>query len=150
MIGPWIKPAAVAIVNGIRVVATSIAPEETTNFNDFVVTKTIDPTTGVKVGDVVTITIRYSNYTKWPVSEVVVSDNLSARFEYVPGSSESDRPANATTEVNENGSSVVRFDIPGVLQPGQGGVVKFKVRVREILPSNCRLDDVPVVSACRL
>jgi hypothetical protein len=60
----------------------------------------------------------------------VVSDNLTARLEYVPGSSESDRPANVTTEVNSVGSAVVRFDIPGVLQPGQGGVVKFKARVR--------------------
>jgi uncharacterized repeat protein (TIGR01451 family) len=130
LVAPWTKAAAVAIANGVQIVASAVAPEEVTNFNDFVVTKTADPASGVKIGDEVTFTIRYTNNTRAAVSEVVVSDNLTARLEYVPGSAESDRPANVTTEVNENGSSVVRFDIPGVLQPGQGGVVRFKVRVR--------------------
>jgi uncharacterized repeat protein (TIGR01451 family) len=121
---------AVAVARGVQIIAAHVGPEEATNFNDFVVTKTIEPTSGVKIGDEVTITIRYTNHTRQPVSEVVVSDNLTARLEYVPGSSESDRPANVTTESNSVGSSVVRFDIPGVLQPGQGGVVKFKARVR--------------------
>jgi uncharacterized repeat protein (TIGR01451 family) len=124
------RPRAFATSQGVRLVAAAIGPEEATNFDGFVVTKTIDPTTGVKIGDVVIVTIRYSNHSRLPISEVVVSDNLTARLEYVPGSSESDRPGTTTTEVNEVGSSVIRFDLPGTLQPGQAGVVKFKVRIR--------------------
>jgi uncharacterized repeat protein (TIGR01451 family) len=130
LIGPPTRPMAVAISEGVQVVASYIAPEETTNFNEFVVTKSIEPDAEVKIGDEVTITIRYANHSRLPVSEIVVSDSLTARLEYVPGSSESDRPANVTTEVNEVGSVIVRFDIPGVVQPGQGGVVRFRAKVR--------------------
>lgn len=124
------RPMAVANARGLQVIATAVGPEEATNFDGFVVCKTINPATGVTIGDVVTITIRYTNNTRQPVSEVVVSDSLTTRLEYVVGSAESDRPATATAEVNEAGSSVVRFDIPGTVQPGQGGVVRFQVRIR--------------------
>jgi uncharacterized repeat protein (TIGR01451 family) len=130
LVAPWTKASAVAVSNGVKVIATAVAPEEATNLDGFVVTKTAEPSVGVKIGDEVTITIRYTNHTRLPVSEVVVSDSLSARFSYVPGSSESDRPANVTTELNEAGSAIVRFELPGTVQPGQGGVVRFKVRVR--------------------
>jgi len=126
----YTRPRAFANRAGVRIMATAVGPEEATNFDGFVVTKTIDPATGVKIGDEVTVTIRYVNNSRLAVSEVVVSDNLTARLEYVPGSGESDRPANVTTELNEVGSSIVRFDIPGAVQPGQGGVVRFRARVR--------------------
>jgi hypothetical protein len=64
------------------------------------------------------------------VSELVLSDSLSGRLEYVAGSAQSDRPANVTTEPNEAGSVVVRFEIPGPVPPGQTGTVKFQARVR--------------------
>jgi uncharacterized repeat protein (TIGR01451 family) len=130
LVAPWTKPRAVGVTQGLQIVASAVAPDETTNFDGFIVTKSADPDKGVKIGDVVTITIRYVNRTGQPVSEIVISDDLTPRLEYVPGSSESDRPATFTTEINEVGSSIVQFDIPGTLQPGQGGLVRFKVRVR--------------------
>jgi hypothetical protein len=55
---------------------------------------------------------------------------LSGRLEYLPGSAETDRPANFTTADNEAGSVIVRWDLPGVLLPGQAGMVRFKAKVR--------------------
>ncbi|HET6575252.1 MAG TPA: hypothetical protein VFG68_16720 [Fimbriiglobus sp.] len=123
-------PEIVASASGVRVVSTAVGPEEVTNINDLTVTKEVEPAGPVQIGDEVTFTIRYRNGTRSPVSEMVLSDSLSGRLEYVPGSSQSDRPANVTTVPNEAGSVVVRFDIPGPVPPGQSGTVKFKARVR--------------------
>lgn len=125
-----IKPVAIALDRGVRVIASVIEPEEVTNSNQFVITKSIDPSGDVQVGQVVTVTLRYQNNTRGPVSDVVISDSLSGRLEYVPGSAQSDRPTNVTTSENEVGSVVVRFDLPGTINAGQGGVVKFQVKVR--------------------
>ena len=55
---------------------------------------TVDPTGPKEPGDVVTITIKYANTGSKAVSDIVVSDSLSGRLEYVTGSAQSDRPAN--------------------------------------------------------
>lgn len=125
-----IRPVVIGQTQGVRVVASLVEPEEVTNANQFVVTKSIDPSGDVQVGQVVTVTIRYHNHTRAAVTDVVVSDSLSGRLEYVPGSAQSDRPTNVTTSENEAGSVVVRFELPGTVNPGQGGVVKFQVKVR--------------------
>ncbi len=56
-------------------------------------TKIVDPPGPKQPGDVVTITIRYANTGAKAISDIVVSDSLSGRLEYVPGSAETDRPA---------------------------------------------------------
>lgn len=118
-------------VTGTHVVKNSIEPDELVNFpNEMVVTKAVEPTSGVKIGDTVTFTLKYRNDTAQPVSDLILSDNLSPRLEYVSGSGLSDRPTNLTITPNSVGSSVVKFEIPGTLQPGQGGLVTFKAKVR--------------------
>lgn len=117
--------------NGTQVVKSSVEPDELVNFpNEMAVTKSVEPKAGVKIGDEVTFTLKYKNDTALPVSDLVLSDSLSPRLEYVAGSGLSDRPTNLTISPNANGSSVVKFEIPGTLQPGQGGVVTFKAKVR--------------------
>jgi uncharacterized repeat protein (TIGR01451 family) len=81
-------------------------------------------------GDVVTFMLRYSNHGGRPITEVAVSDSLSPRLEYVPGSAQSDRPAVFTTQTNEAGSVILRWEISGTLQPGQSGALRFQARVR--------------------
>ena len=88
------------------------------------------PGHAVNAGDVVTITIRYANTGVKAISDLVVSDSLSGRLEYIAGSAETDRPGNFTTAANEAGSVVVRWDLPGTLLPGQAGMVRFKAKVR--------------------
>jgi hypothetical protein len=61
---------------------------------------------------------------------VVVSDSLAARFEYVKGSTKTDRDALFTTQLNEVGSSVLRWEFTAPLQPREHGLISFQVRVR--------------------
>ena len=59
-----------------------------------------------------------------------MSDSLTTRLEYVPGSAQTDRNAVFTAQPNEAGSLLLRREIGGTLQPGQSGVVRFQVRIR--------------------
>ncbi|HEY7313969.1 MAG TPA: DUF11 domain-containing protein [Gemmataceae bacterium] len=83
-----------------------------------------------QVGDVVTFMLKYSNHGGKPISDVAVTDSLTTRLEYVPGSSQSDRPAVFTTQLNEAGSLILRWEVTGRLMPGQSGVVRFQARIR--------------------
>jgi uncharacterized repeat protein (TIGR01451 family) len=83
-----------------------------------------------KVGDVVTFFLKYSNYGGQPITDVAISDSLTGRLEYVPGSAKADRDAVFTVQDNEAGSVILRWEIGGPLLPGQHGVVSFKARVR--------------------
>jgi uncharacterized repeat protein (TIGR01451 family) len=83
-----------------------------------------------QVGDVVTLFLKYSNLGGQPITDVAVSDSLTGRLEYVPGSARSDRNAVFTLQANEAGSVVLRWEISGTLLPGQSGVVSFQARVR--------------------
>jgi uncharacterized repeat protein (TIGR01451 family) len=83
-----------------------------------------------RVGDVVTFVLRYTNQGGRPITEVVVSDSLINRLEYVPGTAVSDREAAFTTEPNEAGSTILRWEVAGQLLPGQSGLVRFQARLR--------------------
>jgi uncharacterized repeat protein (TIGR01451 family) len=127
------RPFVVGQVEGVKVTGALVEPEQLTAFPTLcplTVTKTVDPTGPREPGDVVTITIRYANTGAKAVSDVVVSDSLSARLEYVPGSAETNRPANFSAAENEVGSVIVRWELPNTLMPGQSGLVRFKAKVR--------------------
>jgi uncharacterized repeat protein (TIGR01451 family) len=83
-----------------------------------------------QVGDSVTFFLKYSNRGGQPITDVAVSDSLTPRLEYIPGSAKSDRPAVFTTQQNEAGSMILRWEINGRLLPGQHGVVRFDAKVR--------------------
>jgi uncharacterized repeat protein (TIGR01451 family) len=85
---------------------------------------------GGQIGDVITFYLKYSNYGGLPITDIVVSDSLAGRFEYVPGSARSDRDAVFTTQPNEAGSAIVRWEVAGALPPGRSGMVSFQVRIR--------------------
>jgi uncharacterized repeat protein (TIGR01451 family) len=83
-----------------------------------------------QIGDVVTITLDYKNPGGQPISDLAVVDSLTGRLEYVSGSQKTDRAALFTLEENEAGSVKLRWEIRGVLQPGESGRITFQVRVR--------------------
>ncbi len=83
-----------------------------------------------EIGDEVLFTLKFSNQGGRPITDVAVSDSLTTRLEYVPGSAQASRNAVFTTGPNESGSLALRWQINGVLQPGESGVVRFKCRVR--------------------
>jgi uncharacterized repeat protein (TIGR01451 family) len=127
------KPVAVAQVSGVKVEGVVVEPEQLTAYPSLApltVAKIIDPAGPRQPGDVVTVTLRYMNSGLHAISDLVVSDSLSGRLEFIPGSSQTDRAANFTAAENEAGSMLLRWEIPGELFPGQGGTIKFKARVR--------------------
>lgn len=127
------RPAVVAQVEGVKVTGALVEPEQLTAFptlQPLTVTKSVDPPGPKEPGEVVTITIKYANTGAKAASDLVVSDSLSGRLEYVTGSAQSDRAANFTAAENEVGSVVVRWELPGTLLPGQSGTVRFKAKVR--------------------
>jgi uncharacterized repeat protein (TIGR01451 family) len=81
-------------------------------------------------GEVVEFTLHYTNRGGKPITDVAVSDSLTTRLEYVPGSEQSDRNAVFTVQENEAGSLVLHWEIGGRLLPGESGVVRFKAKVR--------------------
>jgi uncharacterized repeat protein (TIGR01451 family) len=83
-----------------------------------------------QIGDVVTFVLKYSNQGGQPITDVAVTDSLTTRLEYVPGSAQTDRPAVFTTQLNEAGSLILRWEIMGRLMPGTSGVVRFQARIR--------------------
>jgi uncharacterized repeat protein (TIGR01451 family) len=83
-----------------------------------------------QVGDVVTFYLKYSNCGGKPIEDVAVSDSLTGRLEYVAGSAKTDRNAVFTTQQNEAGSLILRWEISGKLLPGQTGLISFQARVR--------------------
>jgi uncharacterized repeat protein (TIGR01451 family) len=85
---------------------------------------------GCNVGELVMFSLRYTNHGSQPITNLVVSDSLTTRFEYVPGSQKSDREVRFTTQPNEASSRVLRWEFPGALQPGESGLITFQVRVR--------------------
>jgi uncharacterized repeat protein (TIGR01451 family) len=85
---------------------------------------------GAMIGDIVTFTLRFTNRGGQPITDVVVVDSLAPRFEYVRGTSKTDREAAFTIQPNEAGSSILRWQFSGTLQPHESGTVTFQVRVR--------------------
>ena len=127
------RPVVHAQVEGIQIAAALVEPEQLTAYptlRPLTVSKSIDPNGPVPIGEVVTVTIKYSNTGNRTLTDLVVSDSLSGRLEYVAGSQESDRAANFSAVANEAGSVVVRWELPGALLPGQTGTVRFRAKVR--------------------
>ena len=85
---------------------------------------------GAAIGDIVTFSLKFVNEGGRPIQNVIVSDSLNPRFEYVPGTQKTDRAALFTTQNNEVGSQVLSWQFTDPLPPGQSGLITFEVRVR--------------------
>ena len=81
-------------------------------------------------GDEVAFTIRFDNVGNQVIGNVTIIDNLTTRLEYVPGSAQCSLDAQFSTQPNEGGSLVIRCEITEPLKSGEGGVVRFRCRVR--------------------
>ena len=81
-------------------------------------------------GDEVDFTIRFDNVGDQSVDHVTISDSLTTRLEYVPDTAQCDREASFGTQQNDGESLVLRWEIRSPLPVGQGGIIRFKCRVR--------------------
>lgn len=81
-------------------------------------------------GDEVEFTLRYDNIGDRVIGNVTIVDNLTTRLEYVEGSQKSTAQAGFSTSNNDVGSLLLRWEIADPVEPGEGGVLTFKTRVR--------------------
>jgi uncharacterized repeat protein (TIGR01451 family) len=81
-------------------------------------------------GDEVEFTIRFDNVGDQTVGNVTISDSLTTRLEYVSDTAQCDREANFGTQQNDGESLVLRWEIRSPLKVGEGGILRFKCRVR--------------------
>jgi uncharacterized repeat protein (TIGR01451 family) len=81
-------------------------------------------------GEEIEFTLRFDNIGDQVIGNVTIADNLTTRFEYVPGTAKSSVNADFITESNEVGSLVLRWEIKDPVKPGAGGILRFKVKVR--------------------
>ena len=81
-------------------------------------------------GDVIDFTLRFDNVGNERIGNVTLIDNLSPRLEYVPKSAQCSLDAQFFTRENEGESLVLRWEIKQPLKPGQGGLIRFRCKVR--------------------
>jgi uncharacterized repeat protein (TIGR01451 family) len=81
-------------------------------------------------GDEIEFTLRYDNIGDQTINNVTIADNLTTRFEYISGTAKSSVNADFVTEQNSVGSLILRWEIKEPVKPREGGVLRFKVKVR--------------------
>jgi uncharacterized repeat protein (TIGR01451 family) len=81
-------------------------------------------------GETVDFTLRFDNVGDQTMGNVTILDNLSTRLEYVADSQQSSRAAEFSTEANHAGSDLLRWDFEEPLKPGDGGIIRFRCKVR--------------------
>jgi uncharacterized repeat protein (TIGR01451 family) len=81
-------------------------------------------------GEEIEFTLRFDNVGDQVIGNVTIVDNLSTRLEYVPDSSLSSVDADFSAAPNETGSLILRWEIKDPVQPGEGGILRFRVKVR--------------------
>lgn len=81
-------------------------------------------------GEIIDFTIRYDNTGAQVIGNVTLIDNLTTRLEYVEGSAQSSLDAEFFADRNEGDSLRLRWEIRNPLKQGEGGVIRFRCRVR--------------------
>jgi uncharacterized repeat protein (TIGR01451 family) len=83
-----------------------------------------------KPGEEVDFTLRFDNVGTETIANVVLIDSLNTRLEYIADSAQCSVDAQFTTKTNEGDSVALRCELTNPLEPGQGGIVRFRCRVR--------------------
>jgi uncharacterized repeat protein (TIGR01451 family) len=83
-----------------------------------------------KPGEIVTFTLRFDNLGEQRIGNVTIIDHLIPRLEYVPGSAQSTLKASFRVDEQPGESLVLRWEIEEPLEVTQGGILRFKARVR--------------------
>jgi uncharacterized repeat protein (TIGR01451 family) len=81
-------------------------------------------------GETVDFTIRFDNLGNQPIGNVEILDSLNTRLEYIPNSAQCSVDATFSTRPNEGDSVVFRCELSHPLDVGNGGILRFRCRVR--------------------
>ncbi|GAB6165545.1 hypothetical protein JCM19992_15450 [Thermostilla marina] len=87
-------------------------------------------TQAAQPGDIIDFTIRFDNVGTAVLNDIVLTDNLNTRLEFVPGSAQCSVEAEFGMQPNEEGSSALAWAIKQPLKPGEGGIIRFQCKVR--------------------
>ncbi len=83
-----------------------------------------------QVGEEVDFTIRFDNVGNEMIGNVTIVDHLTPRLEYLPESAQASVEGNFVAERKGADSLILRFEVTDPLEPGEGGIVRFRCRVR--------------------
>jgi uncharacterized repeat protein (TIGR01451 family) len=81
-------------------------------------------------GEEIEFTLRFDSIGDQVIGNVTIIDNLTTRLEYVPNTATSTVTASFSSVPNGAGSTVLRWEIKDPVKPGEGGVLRFKCRVK--------------------
>ncbi len=81
-------------------------------------------------GEEIEFTLRFDNVGNQTIGNVTLMDSLTTRLEYVPNTAQASVPANFSVEPNQGESLVLRWEILDPIKAGDGGLVRFKCKVR--------------------
>lgn len=81
-------------------------------------------------GEVVTFMIRVENVGDSAVDQVVLTDNLTTRLEYVEGSQTCSAGAEFSTTVNQSQSLRLQWKLTDQLRVGESATIRFECKVR--------------------
>jgi len=112
----------------MEVTAAELPPEKCEE-GPLTLTKTAS-SNHAQLGEVITFTIKYNNNTCQPILDAAISDHLSPRFEYIPGTAKSTREADFITQSDGTGSETLRWELRDAIPAKQSGEVTFQVRVK--------------------
>ena len=87
-------------------------------------------TSFAKPGDTVDFTIRFDNIGNQSLERVAIIDSLNTRLEYVENGAQCNLDATFSTPPNEGGSTAMCCELSQPLKPGQGGILRFRCRMR--------------------
>lgn len=87
-------------------------------------------TDAAQPGDFVDFTLRFDNVGTATIQRAVIIDNLGPRLEYEPASAQASVDAAFSAQANEVGSSILQWELAQPLKPGEGGIIRFRVKVR--------------------
>lgn len=152
--------AVAVIIDGERAaeVVSDQKAQETINFevgeSKLRILKIAD-TDSALPGEFVHFTLRFDNVGSRTIGNVVIVDNLTTRLEYVEDSMQASvkldyerdadgeikrdeqgnpiwqqNPVKFSTKVNDGDSLTLRWELEEPLEPGKGGIIRFKTRVR--------------------
>lgn len=82
------------------------------------------------VGDIVTFVIRVDNTGEGKLTEVVLTDNLTTRLEYIADSQTCTKGVKFETEANEGGSLRLTWKFTDDFEVGEGAIIRFRCKVR--------------------
>ncbi len=81
-------------------------------------------------GEIVTFMLRVDNVGDSPVTDVLVTDNLTTRLEYIEDSQTASGGAEFSTEPNDGQSSRLTWKLTDKLRVGESVTIRFQARVR--------------------